>query len=313
MTLLLPGAFSGCYVPVSLFENVPLHVKQEVFTFLNNTSTHVKYLLCLGELDIEQQWCYLEIQVFSGNTGVSSFSTHVGAMHLNSELSIIIHYNINNNTDHAYIHKNAVLCCCFNASEKPTQAGWPHTQRTRTKEYGFILRPPDQQERLSLVPCLPPASPATLSHFAFFFPSHCCLFKSESLWDSKCFSSMGCAQFLPWWDLWLSWDLEVLWQEIKQKQLAGKKQHLLTSAEIFWFQRWLVLIQESKIGLGIIQVWTFLAISISWEWKGSICYYGGEFGFCKLLYFFLQESKMGATFSRKICEHASCLSLLIFF
>jgi len=46
MKLLFPGAFSGYYVPVSLSENVPLHVKQEIFIFLNNISTRVKFLLC---------------------------------------------------------------------------------------------------------------------------------------------------------------------------------------------------------------------------------------------------------------------------
>lgn len=72
----LPGAFRGYYVPISLFENVPLHVK-EVFAFLNNTSTHVKSLL---QCSAEQQWCCLKIQMFSVNMGV--FSVHVSAMQL---------------------------------------------------------------------------------------------------------------------------------------------------------------------------------------------------------------------------------------
>lgn len=80
MTLVLPGAFGGCYVPISLFENVPLHVKQEIFAFLNDTSTHVKSLL---QRSAEQQWCCLKMQVFSGNMGVSSFSVRVSAMQLN--------------------------------------------------------------------------------------------------------------------------------------------------------------------------------------------------------------------------------------
>lgn len=72
MTLLLPGAFSRYYVPASLFENVSLDVKQEVFTFLNNSFTHIEYLLCLGELAIEQGGCCLETKVLSANTAVSS-------------------------------------------------------------------------------------------------------------------------------------------------------------------------------------------------------------------------------------------------
>ena len=47
-------------------------------------------------------------------------------------------------TIHTDIKKNSLLL--LNASGKPTKAGWPHTQRTGTRQHGFILRPPVQEE-----------------------------------------------------------------------------------------------------------------------------------------------------------------------
>lgn len=71
------------------------------------------------------------------------------------------------------------------------QAGLSHTQHTRTKPV-FILRPPEQQKsRAQSHSCHQPAQQAWVALFASF-PSQHFLFKSEALWDTKCFPSVGC-------------------------------------------------------------------------------------------------------------------------
>lgn len=71
------------------------------------------------------------------------------------------------------------------------QTGLSHIQHTRTKSV-FILRPPEQQKsRAQSHTCHQPAQQPWVTLFAFF-PSEYFLFKSEALWDSRCFPSVQC-------------------------------------------------------------------------------------------------------------------------